>query len=117
MADECWRDVAKKVARWEARRAHMAGFIDAWPDHRARLEALVAGPGALATALAKAGAAATTAALEPPPSVETVRWALRALPLMRDRFTVVDLRYFAGDWGEAEVDRLLEASSILKVAA
>jgi glycerol-1-phosphate dehydrogenase [NAD(P)+] len=117
MADECWRDVAKKLSRWHARRSHMDGFIDAWPDHRARLEALVVEPGALATALASAGAAAKSAALEPPPTAETVRWALRALPLMRDRFTVVDLRYFTGDWGEADVDRLLEASSILKAAA
>ena len=32
---------------------------------------------------------------------------------MRDRFTVADLRFFAGDWGPATVARLLESSAVL----
>jgi hypothetical protein len=32
---------------------------------------------------------------------------------MRDRFTVADLRFFAGDWSDATTDALLERSGIL----
>ena len=68
-------------------------------------------------ALDAAGAPATVAALEPAPDAAAVRWALLALPLMRDRFTVADLRFFGGAWDPPAVDRLLEASRILEGAA
>ena len=35
---------------------------------------------------------------------------------MRDRFTVADLRFLAGDWDAATVDRLLDRSGILEGA-
>jgi hypothetical protein len=36
---------------------------------------------------------------------------------MRDRFTVADLRFFAGDWDPATVERLLESSGVLGASA
>ena len=80
------------------------------------MRALVASPAVLARALAEARAPARIGELEPPADEETVRWALRALPLMRDRFTVADLRFFAGAWEDATVDVLLARSNILGVA-
>ncbi len=37
MADECWRDVAKKLERWRAARPRIEAFAEAWPRHRAAL--------------------------------------------------------------------------------
>jgi glycerol-1-phosphate dehydrogenase [NAD(P)+] len=126
MADECWRDVQKKLARWHASRASVEAFAADWDRHRAALRGLVASPDVLAGglvaspdvlagALAQAGAPGRIADLDPPAPEPTVRWALRALPLMRDRFTVADLRFFAGDWEDAAVDDLLARSGILGV--
>ena len=113
MAAECWRDVEAKLERWTSRRDRVAAFATAWDRHRAVLRDLVATPDILRDALRRAGAAAEIAELEPPAPPETTRWALRALPLMRDRFTVADLRLFAGDWEEPAVEALLARSGIL----
>lgn len=113
MGSECWRDVEAKLARWTARRDQVAVFAADWDRHRAELRALVATPDTLRDALRRAGAAAEIADLEPPATRETTRWALRALPLMRDRFTVADLRLFAGTWDDSTVDALLQRSAIL----
>lgn len=113
MADECWRDVRRKLERWQAKRGKVAAFVADWDRRRADLHALVATPEELRTALTDAGAAATISELDPAPSADVVRWALLALPLMRDRFTVADLRFLAGDWEAATVDRLLQQSAIL----
>ncbi len=113
MADECWRDVARKLERWTAKRADVASFIADWDRHRTELRSLVATPDRLRTALTDAGAAATIAGLDPAPTAAVVRWALGALPLMRDRFTVADLRLLAGDWDAATLDVLLDRSGIL----
>jgi hypothetical protein len=71
----------------------------------------------LRDALVAAGAPSTVGELDPPASEQVVRWALTALPLMRDRFTVADLRFFAADWDAAMVDRLLAASGVLGASA
>ncbi|MEX1172215.1 MAG: iron-containing alcohol dehydrogenase [Chloroflexota bacterium] len=113
MADECWRDVQRKLQRWHANRDKVAAMAADWDRHRAVARALVVDPAVLLTALVEAGAAATIAGLDPPAPAATVRWALRALPLMRDRFTVADLRFFAGMWEDDDVDALLERSGIL----
>ena len=115
MADECWRDVSCKLERWRAARASVEAFATDWDRHRTVLRGLVASPDVLAGALAEAGAPRRIADLDPPAPEPTVRWALRALPLMRDRFTVADLRFFAGDWEDATVDDLLARSGILGV--
>lgn len=113
MGDECWRDVGRKLERWHLNRAAVAAVVTDWDLHRAALRALVASPASLSTALGQAGAAARIGSLDPPAPLEDVRWALRALPLMRDRFTVADLRFFAGDWDEDTIAGLLDRSGIL----
>lgn len=116
MAGECWADVERKVARWHERRDAVARFAADWEQHRAVLRELVAAPWVLAEALRAAGAASVVDDLDPPAEAATARWAVRSLPLMRDRFTVADLRSFAGTWDEAAADAILEASGILGAA-
>ncbi len=108
--------VGRKLDRWQSRRADVERFIADWERHRTALRAMVAPPDRLRTALVGAGAASTIAELEPPAMAAVVRWALRALPLMRDRFTVADLRFLADDWDAATVDYLLDRSGILEGA-
>ena len=115
MAGECWRDVERKLERWNKARPRVEAFAADWPAHRVTLRSLVSSPDVLAKALADAHAPAQVADLDPPAPEATVRWALRALPLMRDRFTIADLRFFAGDWEDATVDDLLARSGILGV--
>jgi glycerol-1-phosphate dehydrogenase [NAD(P)+] len=113
MAAECWRDVGAKLERWRAGRNRVAAFAADWDRHRAVIGELVPAPETLRQALVTAGAASGVAELDPPSPAEAVRWALRSLPLMRDRFTVADLRLFAGDWDDATTDELLARSGIL----
>ncbi|HEX7346930.1 MAG TPA: hypothetical protein VF253_09070, partial [Candidatus Limnocylindrales bacterium] len=88
-----------------------------WDRHRSALRDLVAPPDRLRDALRAASAPSTVAELDPPATESVVRWALSALPLMRDRFTVADLRFFADDWDDETVDRLLGASGVLGASA
>lgn len=101
------------MERWRAARASVEAFATDWDRHRTVLRDLVPTPDVLAGALARAQAPGRVADLDPPAPESTVRWALHALPFMRDRFTVADLRFFAGDWDDANVDDLLARSGIL----
>jgi glycerol-1-phosphate dehydrogenase [NAD(P)+] len=116
MAAECWRDVEAKLDRWSGTTASRATAARDWPSHRSDLAALVTPPATLAAALRAAGAASTADALDPPPDLEVLRWAVRALPFMRERFTVADLHLFTGTWTDAVADDLLERSGILAAA-
>jgi glycerol-1-phosphate dehydrogenase [NAD(P)+] len=117
MADECWRDVRHKVERWSGAETEISAFVTDWDRHVAALKELVAPPDRLRNSLLAAGAPSTISDLDPPASEPVVRWALSALPLMRDRFTVADLRFLAGDWDATTIDRLLESSGVLGVTA
>ena len=113
MAAECWRDVSRKLDRWHAARRRVEAFAAAWPEHRAALQRLLVPADRLAAALGTAGAARRFRDLDPPAAAVTVRWALEALPLMRDRFTVVDLFALTGRWDAAAIDRLLDRAAAL----
>lgn len=113
MADECWRDVGAKLERWHAARPAVAAFAADWGRHRDAIRTLVAGSATLRAALAAAGAPADIDEIDPPAPPDVVRWAVRSLPLMRDRFTVADLLSFAGDWEDGAVARLVDRSGIL----
>ena len=78
-----------------------------WPRHRAALGSLVADPATLAAAIERSGAPARFSQLRPAVSPDVARWALRHCHLMRDRFTVMDLRFFAGSWGDEDVESAL----------
>jgi glycerol-1-phosphate dehydrogenase [NAD(P)+] len=104
---ECWNDYRRKLERWRENRPRVEGFLEEWPQHRSELGRMVAPPEALGDALKEAGAPARFCELDPPVSPETARWALRNCHLMRDRFTVADLLFFAGRWDNAFVERIL----------
>jgi glycerol-1-phosphate dehydrogenase [NAD(P)+] len=117
VADECWRDVRTKLERWHRARPTVEAMADDWGRHRAVLQRLVATPERLRIALLDAGAAATLADLDPPTPPGVARWAIQVLPLMRDRFTVADLRFFTGGWDDGRIDELLRRSGITGTAA
>ena len=112
MGDECWQDVGRKLERWHGARQTIEAMADDWDRHRATLADLVTRPDRLGTALRSAGGAARLGDLEPPASPTVARWALRALPLMRDRFTVADLRFFVGGWEDDALDALMARSGV-----
>ena len=107
VGEECWSDYAKKLALWGRSREHVERFLGEWPEHRARICEMVLPPERLGNALSQAGAPTRFGELDPPASPEVARWALTNCHLMRDRFTLADLLFFAGWWDEAFVDRLL----------
>ena len=117
MGDECWRDVSHKIERWAGAASSIRAFVADWDRHRAALKELVVSPDRLRNALVAAGAPSTVGELDPPAAADVTRWAIASLPLMRDRFTVADLRFLAGDWDQAAVERLLESSGVLGASA
>ena len=78
-------------------------------EHRSELRSVGrrAGSG-LGGALEEADAPARFGELDPPVSPETARWALGNCHLMRDRFTLADLLFFAGRWDDAFIERILD---------
>jgi glycerol-1-phosphate dehydrogenase [NAD(P)+] len=105
---ECWNDYRRKLERWKDLRPRVEGFLENWPQHRSELGRMVVAPEALGGALVEAGAPARFGELDPPVSSETARWALGNCHLMRDRFTLADLLFFAGRWDEAFIGRILD---------
>jgi glycerol-1-phosphate dehydrogenase [NAD(P)+] len=108
VGEECWSDYKKKLALWQRSRPRVERFLEDWPEHRARLMEMVLPPEALGGALREAGAPARFGELDPPVPPEVARWALENCHLMRNRFTLADLLYYAGWWDDAFVERLLQ---------
>ncbi len=109
MAEECWRDYARKLARWRERHGDAEQLDPALLDDAAQL---LEEPAVLRSTLRRSGAPARMAQLDPPVDAQTARWALANCHLMRERFTVVDLAYLLGVWQEADVDAVLTAAGI-----
>ncbi len=107
LGEECWIAVERKVARWQEQRDGVAAFLDDRERHRSELERLAGDPASCAAALAAWGAPATFSTLRPSVDADRARWALAALPFMRDRMTLADLLLFAGRWDDALVERVL----------
>ena len=110
-AEECWRDYSRKLDRWHAVRPGFEAFVRDWPGHRARLESLLADQSKLARAIGTAGAPTRFSMLEPAVAPRVARWALLNCHLMRDRFTVLDLRSFMGAWNDEDVEATLSAAA------
>ena len=108
VGEECWNDYAKKLALWRRSRERVERFFEDWPGHRARMREMVLPPERLAGALREAGAPARFGDLDPPVAPGVARWALGNCHLMRNRFTLADLLFFAGVWDDAFVERALE---------
>jgi glycerol-1-phosphate dehydrogenase [NAD(P)+] len=111
MAEECWRDYKRKLARWRDRHSDTDWLYPATLEDAARwLEE----PTALLAALRRSGAPTLLSQLDPPVDAETARWALTNCHLLRDRFTVVDLAFLLGVWEPADVDAVLERAMTLE---
>ena len=108
VGEECWNDYVKKLALWRRSRERAERCLEDWPEHRARMREMVLPPERLAGALRDAGAPARFGDLEPPVEPEVARWALGNCHLMRNRFTLADLLFFASRWDDAFVERALE---------
>ncbi len=113
MAEECWRDYQRKLARWRDRHGEADQLDPAQLDEAARL---LEEPAVLRSALRRSGAPAGMAELNPPVDTETARWALANCHLMRNRFTVVDLACLLGIWEPADVDAVLAEAGITRTA-
>jgi glycerol-1-phosphate dehydrogenase [NAD(P)+] len=111
---ECWSDYGRKLALWRSSRGRVERFFGEWPKHRARMREMVLPPERLGGALREAGAPARFGELDPPVAPEVVRWALGNCHLMRNRFTLADLLFFAGWWDDAFVERILERARSAK---
>jgi len=113
MATECWKAYEVKLARWTARPEAVRAFVAGWDQTRRDLEALLGQPADIAAALRRAGAPATFGELDPAVDRDTAAWALLNGHLMRDRFTMADLAWFAGLWSEERVLAAIDAAAAL----
>jgi glycerol-1-phosphate dehydrogenase [NAD(P)+] len=109
--EECWRDYARKLARWNGARAQLETLWERWAAFDAELERLLASPERLVAALRAARAPIRLTQLGV--RAETARWALAHCHLMRSRFTVADLAFFMGIWDGPDVDALLVGAARL----
>lgn len=113
MGEECWSDYRVKLARWHECRERAEGFLTSWDGHRSRIDALGVDPARLIEAMRSAGAPLRFAELDPAVDAETARWAVANCHLMRNRFTVADLAFFAGAWEDGDVERVLAEAAEL----
>lgn len=104
MAAECWKQYARKLDRWHAQAAVVRALVADWDRVHAELRALVGSPAIIAQALRAAGAPARFEDLDPPADRATAVWALLNGHLIRDRFSLADLAWFAGAWTPEFVD-------------
>jgi glycerol-1-phosphate dehydrogenase [NAD(P)+] len=109
--EECWRDYARKLARWNDARGPLETLWERWPAFDAELDTLLASPERLVATLraARAPVRLTQLGIRD----QTARWALAHGHLMRDRFTIADLAFFMGIWDAPDVDALLVAAARL----
>ncbi|WP_290808324.1 iron-containing alcohol dehydrogenase [Herbiconiux sp.] len=106
LGEECWSAVQKKMGRWNDEQPAVRAFFAERDRHRARLDELAGDPAEPAAALALWGAPRTFLALTPAVSPERARWALAALPFMRDRMSLADLLVLRGCWNDELFDRV-----------
>ena len=113
MAEECWRDYERKLARWARASENIELAAKQWPSHDRALRRLLAGPEAIVAALRSAGAPVRFCELTPSVAEDAARWAVTSCNLMRDRFSVADMACFLGLWDEMRVDALLRDAAAL----
>ncbi len=112
MAAECWTDYQSKLTRWESasiRDDNANQLVDRLTD----LASEIVEPGAIIDALSTAGAPTRFSELDPPVSRDRVRWVVGSAPLMRDRFTIIDLAALTGGWTATDVEEVLDEAAEL----
>lgn len=116
IASECWAQYSRKLDRWRVQAPAVRAFVSDWDRIQAELRALLGSPAVIARALRCAGAPARFEELDPPADRVTAVWALLNGHLIRDRFTLADLAWFAGMWTPRFVDEVIEAADALAKA-
>lgn len=96
----CAKNVDRKRALWE-------GGDPLAPEMLAELQAQLVAPEAVVGTLRAWGAPTRLSELTPAVDAETARWALAALPFMRDRLTLADLLVVNGAWTDEFLDRVI----------
>ena len=108
MAAECWQQYARKLDRWRTHEPAIRALVADWDRVHAELRALVGSPAVIAQTLRAAGAPARFEDLDPAADRATAVWALLNGHLIRDRFSLADLAWFAGAWTPEFVDEVIE---------
>ena len=112
MAAECWRDYAKKLARWTASEVQFDAVRERWDDEIApRLRELVRPSETIREILRRAEHPQSFEALDPPIPPEQARFALGNAHLIRERFVIGDLLWWLGLSGANLADDLLAPAS------
>ncbi|MGA4508057.1 iron-containing alcohol dehydrogenase [Propionibacteriaceae bacterium G1746] len=106
LGDECWDAVSAKAEKWHT--ATRAAFDGQAAEHRATLEGLTPAPVHVADTLKRWGASTKFSELTPAVDADQARWALKALPYMRNRLTVCDLLLMRGVWNDELLDEVFE---------
>lgn len=97
MAEECWSDYSKKLARWHDNRSLFEQFCQSWQSiHRQKLASLVRPPTVVQQILSSAGAPLIPQDLEPSISAQEYDFAVKNGHFIRMRFVLSDLLYFLG---------------------
>lgn len=113
LGEECWKAVNRKMERWAALGAAGEAFFARRSIHRQKLKQLAGNAGAPAKALELWGAPTTFSTLRPPVPAGRARWALSALPFMRDRLTLADLFVLRDSWNDGLFDRVFSRAVTL----
>lgn len=106
VGSECWAAVSRKAAAWREAIDARSGFGRQREAHARRLRELAGPPGPLARTLAAWSAPVRFSQLAPSVDRDLARWALAALPFMRDRLTLADVLLMAGLWEPEFFDRV-----------
>ncbi|HET7029452.1 MAG TPA: iron-containing alcohol dehydrogenase [Candidatus Limnocylindrales bacterium] len=117
MAEECWAQYRLKLERWEAQRPNLPAIVSGWAALRDDLGEFLGSPQRVASVLSAAGAPARFDELDPAVSREDAAWALYNGHLIRDRFTLADLAWFAGTWTPDLVRASIDEAAAIAAAA
>jgi glycerol-1-phosphate dehydrogenase [NAD(P)+] len=109
---ECLSDVTKKLDSWWLAQPAALNLLDEWKSDSSQLERLVPDADSLAQGLLLSGAPSGVEDLESWISDDVWEWAVSNCHLMRNRFTVVDLLYFAGRWEAQDVRAVIDMAKL-----
>lgn len=107
LGGECWADCERKLEAIAASADAVDAVLAELPGLLAQGQPAIMPVDDLAAALRVAGAAASSAELEPWLDDDIWQWAVANCHRMRNRFTVVDLLDLVGWWEPADVDAVL----------
>jgi len=108
IASECLADVTKKLDSWWQAQPQALEVLRRFKQDPSSLERLIPNADSLALGLVASGAPSGIEGLEPWVTSDIWEWAVSNCHLMRNRFTVIDLLYFAGRWKPQDSRTVIE---------